>query len=596
MVLIKKDSTDNGNHEKDRMTSLHLIAELSESILENPEENAFSSSGGTDKQKGPSPMKQLLSLARYKEDNTKQSTISKLALMSLMAIFKDILPSYRVRVPTSTELAADGNKLSKDTKRIWEYEQNLLQAYQSYLKILEQLIKKLNENVEEATTAMLCLTTLFQSSFHFNFRSHVLQLIVQNMNVPQFTDACCQTIQYIFQHDKQGDITLEITRQMTKHIRDKHYKVAPQVLDTFLQIPLRVHADEAQAAKQLTQVNKKKRKRDKQMAEIESELKESEATTDKLQLARHQSDTLETVMTTYFRILKSTAGDEKIPYHIQQILPTTLNGLAKFAHLINIDTVMDLLQVLKGLLQHTQQLPLEASLHCILTALETLQGPGKEMKIDPKEYVVPLYSQLPRLIEQNENGETASRSSRQECTRIVLRCLHLAFVERKEYSNVRVAAFFKQILTVSLHVPVDVSVPLVAMSRQLLQRYPSIHQLLENEQDVITSGQYVPEVEDPEHTNPLSTSAWELSLLRFHIHEDMLKQSNAASQNSLLQIPSEIPDRLLDELIAKRESGYIRFLHALKRHPLAAKQSDKRSNARFITPRKQMLETQLTPE
>jgi hypothetical protein len=42
------------------------------------------------------------------------------------------------------------------------------------------------------------------------------------------------------------------------------------------------------------------------------------------------------------------------------------------------------------------ELSLEASLQCILTAFSILQGPGRELKIDQKEYITPLYSQLPR--------------------------------------------------------------------------------------------------------------------------------------------------------------------------------------------------------
>ena len=42
--------------------------------------------------------------------------------------------------------------------------------------------------------------------------------------------------------------------------------------------------------------------------------------------------------------------------------------------------------------------------------------------------------------------------------------------------------------------------------------------MLENEQDIITSGAYTPTAEDPEHTNPFACSAWELATLKFHIH------------------------------------------------------------------------------
>jgi hypothetical protein len=42
-------------------------------------------------------------------------------------VFKDILPSYRIRLPTDKELAT---KVSKDVKKMREYERALLGAYQ----------------------------------------------------------------------------------------------------------------------------------------------------------------------------------------------------------------------------------------------------------------------------------------------------------------------------------------------------------------------------------------------------------------------------------------------------------------------------------
>ena len=87
---------------------------------------------------------------------------------------------------------------------------------------------------------------------------------------------------------------------------------------------------------------------------------------------------------------------------------------------------------------------------------------------------------------------------------MVLRSLNLAFLKRREFSPVRIAAFMKQICTVALHTPPFCASALLAFVRLLLHRYPQIHQLLENEMDVVTSGKYSPEVEDPDHGKLLS--------------------------------------------------------------------------------------------
>jgi hypothetical protein len=47
--------------------------------------------------------------------------------------------------------------------------------------------------------------------------------------------------------------------------------------------------------------------------------------------------------------------------NVAALLPTALEGLAKIAHLINMDTVLDLLEVLKSMLKSVSDLPLDAS-------------------------------------------------------------------------------------------------------------------------------------------------------------------------------------------------------------------------------------------
>jgi len=322
-----------------------------------------------------------------------------LAILSLMAIFQDILPSYRIRPPTATELAV---KVGKETKKLWDYENKLLSHYQMYLKLLETICSGPRSSL--SVTAILCLCELLTSLPHFNFRSNILSLVVKNMNhrsCEEIRTACCQTLSTLFATDAQGEISLEATRLICNRIKDHPLQVQGHVVQTFLSLPLRVHEDEAQAAKMMEKANAKKRKRDLDLAEAEKDLKEGDATVDKVLLAKCQADILQRITLTYFRILKSVADQEASAHPNSQIkghhlLPVALEGLARFSHLIHFDAITDLLHVLKNLVQREDMLSVEASLNCILTALQTLQGPGKELPVDPKEYLIPLYRQLPR--------------------------------------------------------------------------------------------------------------------------------------------------------------------------------------------------------
>lgn len=549
-----------------------MIADLSESILESPE-GAFGSSAG------PSKMSQLLSLSQHKDEY-----VARLAVVSLLAVFKDILPSYRIRLPTEQESAV---LVSKETKQTWEYERNLLSHYQQYLQILEKTWNQSTQTPPSSLqiTCMLSLCELLSTAYTFNFRSNLLTAVVRHMNTglsSVVAEACCNAVETVFREDAQGQIAEEAARMVAKIINNAPI-VRPRVVRSFAALPLKVHADEATAAKLLQQSRKRHKRKDKETAAIEAELKESEATVDKAILARSQAQTLEIVILAYFRILKSCANSSARKSTRDDILCAALEGLAKFAHLINLETVLDLLAVLKDLLREVDTLPLDASLNCILTAFQTLQGPGKELKIDLKEYINPLYTQLPRLCFFRDTDEGAM----QNVLDLTLKCLETALCKRREFSAARVAAFFKQIASVALHLPPVASIPLMAFARNLLQRYSAIQPLLENDEDfVIAAGEYNPLAQDPENSNPFSTSAWELALLKFHYRQDVGYQAQAAATLKMLQLPAEGPERLRTEKYLDQTNLVIEFVRVKKKHPLDQSKNKKgRSSVRFITPR-----------
>jgi len=559
-----------------------LVADLSEQILGNPTK-AFQSETNTNRDDGrddieSTQMQQLLDLSRTHK-NGNDEYIATLSIMSQLAIYKDILPSYRIRQQTDDE--RENKLLRKETKVLWDYERALLTHYQQYLQVLEKAWergrvqgKTKTKPSRLAITAMLSLCELLKSAFHFNFRSNLLTIVVRSMNnwnCDQVCNACCQAVEFVFEKDSQGEVSMETTRLVAKLVKEYKGPLRPEVVRTFIKLPLRVHVDEAEAAKLAAAANAKKRKQDKELAEIESELKEGSGTVDKIILARCQSESLQSVILTYFRILKNTESKSRLV-----LLPVALEGLAKFSHLVNIDTVVDLLSVLKELLIEVDNLPLDASLNCVLTAFQALEGPGREMQIDPKEYITPLYSQLSRV---------GTEKNSRKITQLLLRCLTAAFIKRKEYSTVRVASFLKRMLTVSMHAPVYTSVPLIALARQIVQRYPNVHQLFESESDVVKSGIYQPDAADPEHSNPLASVAWELACLKFHFHSQVRVQATSAAELKLIRMPAEAPDRQRTKLCHDADEVYIEFQRMAKRHPLSGK-SMGRNQLRFIRPRK----------
>lgn len=64
--------------------------------------------------------------------------IRKLAFLSQLAVFKDVIPGYRIRALTDQEKA---EKVSQMVARTRDWEQGLLVVYQSFLRSLESELK-----------------------------------------------------------------------------------------------------------------------------------------------------------------------------------------------------------------------------------------------------------------------------------------------------------------------------------------------------------------------------------------------------------------------------------------------------------------------
>lgn len=130
-------------------------------------------------------------------------------------------------------------------------------------------------------------------------------------------------------------------------------------------------------------LNKKARKAMKEKREIEKEMAEAENEMNAEEISRNSTETLKLLFALYFRILKMPiAKDDKgqSPKEadrkkIEELLPAALEGLTRFAHLVNVDFFRDLLNVLKQVAAECQTS--RTQLLCIGTALDLLSGQGE---------------------------------------------------------------------------------------------------------------------------------------------------------------------------------------------------------------------------
>jgi len=131
------------------------LAELGMAMLEDPESNIRS-------------LNDMLSIS-----NDKDQKVVKLGLMSLLAVFKDIIPSYRIRQLTEKELAVE---VSKDVKKTRYYEYTLIRCYKVLISFISFVPSERKLIIYFSDHELSQMSLFFQVPIYicltFNFDAH----------------------------------------------------------------------------------------------------------------------------------------------------------------------------------------------------------------------------------------------------------------------------------------------------------------------------------------------------------------------------------------------------------------------------------------
>ena len=473
--------------------------------------------------------------------------IQKMSLLSQLAVFKDIVPGYRIRELTDKEKS---EKVTQMVAKTRDWEQGLVGVYQHYLRVLESSLKARGEL---AGVALQCICSLATELTHFNFRTNVFACMISYLSKKSWTESstlCHTSLVKIFKADNTGEASLEIVRLMNRMVKEKKFAVHPSVLSCLFSLRLNselgvrasVHkADksEEQQQKQLSKgraaqkrakgkktdaphLSKKAAKAMKERNEIHKEMKEAEAEVDKEQRAVTHTETLKLLFVLYFRILKNPTPT--------LLLPAALRGVSKYSHLVNIDFFKDLMQVIKGLISReegqTYEDPAqdEASttrrLLCVITAFELLKGQGEALNLDLTDFITSLYSIIlplsvsigmhPRPV---QNTPTLGVYADPSTLDTFLRALTLVFPPNGPAAPTsRAAAFSKRLLIASLQLPPAGAERVLDFVRGLLAKDPKLEVLVE-ESGAGGHGMYLPEVDDPQVCAAIQARIWETCLI-----------------------------------------------------------------------------------
>lgn len=552
------------------------LARIAGSISEDPEEN----------------IGMLGSLAQIADSDN--PVVKKLALGTQLAVYKDIIPGYRIRPLSKDDLQA---KLSKEVRKLRNFEQGLLGGYKDYVQLLGQLAKKRDgADASVASVAISCACALLTSVPHFNCRNDLIALLVQKLagrNIDADFVKCREALEKLFQDDEEGHSSLEAVSQLTKMMKGKDYSIHESVLNTFLHLRLLSEfahkastnaiskdADDennSQLAKKQRQKKtfrtKRERKVMRERKEVEKEMKEADAAVSYEERDKNQAEQLKLVFVAYFRILKART---------QHLMGAVLEGLAKYAHLINQDFFGDVLEALKDLINDAQKSLAEddseeteeevdakadrnatrESLLCIITAFALLQGQtdvaksANNLHLDLNFFITHLYrTLLPLSLDQDielsaktahladPNGldipSAAAKDSKVNVfttTVLFLRSLSAVLLpptNTRAVPPLRVAAFVKQLSTLALHLPQKSALAVMGLLQQVAKTHGKKIASMWDTEERRGDGVFNAVSEEVEGSNAFAATVWEGELMRMH-WDPMVRERVGAVESEIL--------------------------------------------------------------
>ncbi|ONI11955.1 hypothetical protein PRUPE_4G136600 [Prunus persica] len=537
LAEVKEDLTTEEAFESKK----NKLAELGIALLADPASNIKS-------------LKEILQICK---DNN--HAIVKLGLLSLLAVFKDLIPGYRIRLPTEKELEM---KVSKDVKKMRLYESTLLSVYKAYLQKLAALEKQSSFQ----HVAFRCICTLLDAAPHFNYRESLLGVVIRNIGSPDdvVRKLCCSSIKSLFTNEGKhgGEATVEAVRLIADHVKAHNCQLHPDSVEVFLSLSFdedlgraarndekhkpqskkskkKKHYEEARQLKE----NDKKRSRQelltKTREEVAADYKAVALAPDVMERRGMQTEALSAVFETYFRILKhtmqssasrseanaslSTGASEPHP-----LLAPCLKGLGKFSHLIDMDFMGDLINYLKKLAsggsdsENTSKcLTVSERLRCCIVAFKVMKSNLDALNVDLQDFFVQLYNIILEYRPGRDQGE------------VLAEALKIMLCEDRQHDMQKAAAFVKRLATFSLCSGSAESMAALVTLKHLLLKNVKCRNLLENDAGGgSVSGsvaKYHPYASDPNLSGALASVLWELNLLTQHYHPAVSSMASSIS-------------------------------------------------------------------
>jgi nucleolar complex protein 3 len=500
-------------------------------------------------------------------------------------IFVDIVPGYKIKEHKITQEA------SKQVQAVQKNEQTILTLYRKYV---DYLLKSSKSRVTVvANEAYLSMCRLLTAAAYFNFASNIIQTVVEGTcsRTANVANGCVAALEELYEIDGTGEATLKAVSCVTNLIKQKRHLVNPQLIGSFIHLRLTsvdIHKETVKE-KESARITKKKTKEE---VIIEKELVTSQAVQSKEDRKKTQTALLQRLVAAYLRVIEAAQGANGVRQ--ARLLAPTMEGLNKFALLMDIELLQLLITAVKDILNAPNSTPMTTLNGVMTLAILTNAADQATAKVnvagdiyvhsavavDMSEAYDHLYRVIPdvlsvptaadltslsreRAMAQKDaiktsnvdvaNFDTMSMATsaattaniqheyinlaaeRNRRVTLLLRALQLLLMKPQSIPIPRLAAFAKRLSTYSIHQPPHIAMALISFVRGLSQKRSTLVDMIAQSPALVAGpGKYNPNTNSPDHAFAQNSVMWEWCLCNDSYHPTLRTFTTVVQKTALM--------------------------------------------------------------
>jgi len=491
--MVKVENID----ELDYASKNKIIVQLQHLILSFPNEN----------------YDKIEMLLTFLQDNNVKIIMKTMKL--LKDLFKDILPSYKLRLD-SNENPQKSKMLSRDVDNMQNYEKAILRHYEKFVSHLEILtktfsnMKKSNKDsiVKMNEYTVKTLSELFEKFYYFNNAENLYRILIEklsstNENIRTFSFNSLNTVLSVPDNTTPTLVLKLAIVKLISHVIfiKPHDKFSPNVLDLFSShkiefpdlnqikekynlndIKFGVKSKEELKSKHESKMAKKQLKslmqeKDKIVKNLKKEMGEYENIQNPRVIYHINLKILKKILLVFFDILKHRKDSP--------LIRSVLGGIGTLCENINIEILIDLQKNLYGyvnyiLLKQNDPNKKIFAITALKASLHITEKLTKEiMSIEDSNLINSTYLFISKIVEK-DNMKNINKDE----LYCVMELMETILLKTRQYSIDCVAAFAKRmtIFINNLNQNNFVAAFLVLLKR-IFKKYPQINGMLELDDD-----------------------------------------------------------------------------------------------------------------